>query len=850
MAQATRTFRIFVSSTFDDLKEERNALQKHVFPRLRELCARHGCRFQAIDLRWGVRQEAALDQQTMRICLEEIARCQRVTPKPNFIVLLGDRYGWRPLPFAIPADEFETIEASIADANDEALVHRWYKRDDNAVPPVYDLQPREGEFKDSTHWESVERRLHAILVAATADFTPNKRLKYFASATEQEIVLGAMEVEDAADHVFGFFRTIGGVPHDATAADFIDIDEHGDLDAAAHDQLRKLKKRLRSLLLGNVHDYDASWQNGAPTTDHIGTLPADLDECLKLNEQPDPPRTLCVDVWRRLSQVILDQIAQIEAEDALDREARNHAEFGKKHTHTADGRAQFVGREDVLRAIDTYIKDVDRHPLVIHGESGSGKTAVIARATEQCETGNGNCVIVCRFIGATPGSSDGRSLIEGLCREISRRYGANDRDVPADYQELVGELPKRLALATSTRRLVLFLDALDQLSDADHARNLAWLPPELPEHVRLIVTAVPGDCLDTLHRKLPGTSFVTLDVMRREEAAQLLNLWLDQDQLRRRALQPRQRDEVLDAFAQVGLPLYLRLACEEARRWKSYPRPTDTALRASVDGIIHENLLDRLASEHGKPMVSRALGYLCAARRGLSEDEMLDVLSSDTDVFTDFRARAQHDPPEPRLPVIVWSRLYFDLEPYLTERDAHGTPVLNFYHRQFGEVAAAAFLNGDARAQAHSHLAEYFQGQDYFHETLDAQRTRARTAPPTPRPVNVRKVDELPWQRLEAAKLRQQWEELEGLFTELPFVEAKAEAGIVFDLVTELTAAALALPRERPQHPILTLLDEAIRHDVHFLARNPTTVLQCLWNACWWYDCPEAVRHYEAPPGG
>lgn len=38
MAQATRTFRIFVSSTFHDLKEERNALQEKVFPRLRELC--------------------------------------------------------------------------------------------------------------------------------------------------------------------------------------------------------------------------------------------------------------------------------------------------------------------------------------------------------------------------------------------------------------------------------------------------------------------------------------------------------------------------------------------------------------------------------------------------------------------------------------------------------------------------------------------------------------------------------------------------------------------------------------------------------------------------------------------
>jgi hypothetical protein len=46
----------------DDLKEERNALRKYVFPRLRELWMQHGCRFQAIDLRWGVSEDAALDE--------------------------------------------------------------------------------------------------------------------------------------------------------------------------------------------------------------------------------------------------------------------------------------------------------------------------------------------------------------------------------------------------------------------------------------------------------------------------------------------------------------------------------------------------------------------------------------------------------------------------------------------------------------------------------------------------------------------------------------------------------------------------------------------------------------------
>jgi hypothetical protein len=72
MPRATRTFRIFVSSTFEDMAAERNALQgdalqRGVFPRLRDLCAEHEARFQAIDLRWGVRDEATLDQQTMGV---------------------------------------------------------------------------------------------------------------------------------------------------------------------------------------------------------------------------------------------------------------------------------------------------------------------------------------------------------------------------------------------------------------------------------------------------------------------------------------------------------------------------------------------------------------------------------------------------------------------------------------------------------------------------------------------------------------------------------------------------------------------------------------------------------------
>jgi hypothetical protein len=63
LPRSSRTFRVFVSSTFSDLKEERNALQEKVFPRLRDLASAHGCRFQAIDLRWKDARNLSLISQ-------------------------------------------------------------------------------------------------------------------------------------------------------------------------------------------------------------------------------------------------------------------------------------------------------------------------------------------------------------------------------------------------------------------------------------------------------------------------------------------------------------------------------------------------------------------------------------------------------------------------------------------------------------------------------------------------------------------------------------------------------------------------------------------------------------------
>ncbi len=83
--------RVFVSSTFQDMQAERNALVSRVFPLLVAHCRARRVEFVGVDLRWGITADQAERGETVPICLGEIDRC-----RPYFIGMLGERYGWVP----------------------------------------------------------------------------------------------------------------------------------------------------------------------------------------------------------------------------------------------------------------------------------------------------------------------------------------------------------------------------------------------------------------------------------------------------------------------------------------------------------------------------------------------------------------------------------------------------------------------------------------------------------------------------------------------------------------------------------------------------------------------------------
>lgn len=912
MANQAQTFRIFVSSTFSDLKAERNALQASVFPRLRELCATKGARFQPIDLRWGVSDEASLDQQAMNICLGEVERCQKISPRPNFIVLLGNRYGWMPPPAQIPDVEFQGILTRIS-AKEKAFLEEWYKLDTNAIPPEWRLKPREkdGKYEKYADWQPVEAELQRILSDAVESLPLDmqRKLVYQASATHQEILAGALEQEDAPEHVFCFFRNIPDLPKtfskpgydeilaarlqleyplglkpkceglvsavqklpentsakelhdhlkkeqskypertdeegvlqfmhqvlvDFVGWDFINLDEETwGVDEEATAGLAGLKDELRTKFSANMFTADnVAWRGRVLPSeeqpyrmiseDHIGVLPDELKKCLPILEADYKPKNLCEALFHALGRVILAEVehphtvpgeekkvVHIEPSAVLDAEGLAHHAFAEERL------TYFVGRGKILDEIGAYLKGGDSHVLAVLGEGGTGKSALMAKATERAQKAHPKAQLVYRFIGATSGSSDGRSLLESLCKEISRCYGTTESDIPLDFRDLVPEFAKRMSLATAEKPLILFLDSLDQLSAHQDARRLSWLPAELPEHVSLVVSSrKEKDVYQNLQAK--GALEKILGGLEEGDGRLLLKQWLADVH---RDLTAEQEREVIVKFkTSNGNPLYLKLAFEEARLWTSFQKPQEE-LAIDVAGIIKDNMIKRLTDEgnHGKMLVSHALGYLAASRQGLAEDELVDLLSRDLDVYEWFfrqiyhlpsdlvnmaiahlrehpeaaanlHPESYHDaerlaidwlkqdrtPPEPvrsflgevlhradgpRLPIVLWSRLSFDLMPYLSERLVDGSALLAFYHRELGDVSKETFL-GDGKAQQfHAKLASYFRVK------ADPAGDRSWNGG------NKHALSELPYHLISAGER----DETFKLLTDFTFLEHKAE---------------------------------------------------------------------------
>jgi tetratricopeptide (TPR) repeat protein len=521
------------------------------------------------------------------------------------------------------------------------------------------------------------------------------------SVTELEILHGVLNDPAMADHAFFYFRDpayVDSRPANERSA-FVEgptaeeTAELGEEEARRHASGREralavLKDRIRA--------------SGVPVRERV----------------PDPI-ALGELVLRDLTAVIDRLFPEGSEPSSLERERARHEMFARTRSDV------YIGRGEDLDRLDRYALG-SGPPVVVAGESGIGKSALLANWAARFRVAHPECAIITHFIGASSSSTDWMSTVVRILGEIASRCGV--RVGAAETPDaLRAAFVAALRDAGRRGRVVLVIDGLDQLEDQGGALDLVWLPVEMPPGVQLILSTLPGRPCDELNRRsCPVLRLASLDGASR---VRLVEQYLAQYS---KSLDRARTDRVC-AAPQTGNPLFLRALLEELRVHGDHltlDRQIGAYLSAPTIDELYQRILERYERDYERErpgLVRDSMSYIWASRRGLSEAELLDLLGS-----------GGHP-----LPRAYWSPLFLAAEPGLVSRGG----LLSFFHGYLRRAVERRYLAMDTVIrERHLALADYF----------------AR------RPRGIRQVEEWPWQLQQGSA----WGRLADLLGDQDFLAA------------------------------------------------------------------------------
>jgi hypothetical protein len=290
---------------------------------------------------------------------------------------------------------------------------------------------------------------------------------------------------------------------------------------------------MPSELPGLYSDERSSDSSGTERAQRLASLKADIS-----TRMPDRVRTYRaawdqhnqrvtgLDSWGQ--QVVNDIIAELDKDATGEAQTEltwQQVECLALDDFTADRARDFVGRETVLARLEAVARSpkADGAPwaLSLTGEAGAGKSAIfsVLRTRLQSE----DVVVLAHAAGASPQAPSVDLMLLSWIEELASILGVDpglpEKPRPDDIDTTFASLLGRVGLQ---RRVVVLIDALDQLETTVRGRQMAWLPKLWSDNARLITTAIPGEATKALSER-KGTETETLGPITRDEARQIID---------------------------------------------------------------------------------------------------------------------------------------------------------------------------------------------------------------------------------------------------------------------------------------------------------------------------------------
>ena len=664
-------------------------------------------------------------------------------------------------------------------------------------------------------WYSTESILYNAMNQAAARSTKlssSEKEKWILSVTDQE-VCRMLQEKDCNKRMCCLSREIhqfsSGEEIDfrnKLIARFTDVKETlWDKDAGGN--LQNLKQKVKNSGI-TVFDYKVNWTvSGITEESHMEYL-----------------QRMGKDLYSEVISQIKAEISVSPKLDDLSLEIAGHLKFCNHRAESFRGRRKLVS--DGLRYLTQERND---SIFVVHGNSGSGKTSLMSflvSKTVTLSSSDSAPIVVVRFCGISPQSSSVRPLLRSVCQQM--KVACNTEvNIPDDFNGLSICFKEMLHMSSVETPIFLFIDSLDQLNDDDLGRSdLSWLPDTVSNNVKLVVSTLPdiGGCLNSLKQKVKiPDNFLPVEPLTQDDAENIMDSLMS---LNKRKLQNLQISQLLqsalDSTEEEPNPLRLQLCCQIASDYTSYDRLP--MLPITTEDLIN-NIFQTLEIRHGKLLVSRMFSLIAASKHGLSETDLVDMLSCDEEVMDS--VLQYHQPPIRKLPQIVFSRLRHDLRSYVIEKGALNKTVLNWFHRQFSDCARERYFKSEEVKQStYATLASFFSNeiQSEFKDRPLCSQPLYWISINNSTVLNLSHLVEFPHAVLKL-KPNKQRKYYSKLFS-LEYVSAKCKAGLGREVITEFNMIKKISDDDR-----INSYAQFVNQNMHLFEHFPKMVLQQALNS-------------------